>query len=250
MAHTATIEFQRRGLPYAHILLIMDREHKPTTPAIIDDIWRPSEFRTTFTPSSCLGWNPRLNDSQKQCYTNPEAIVASQDGRHFSASRDLSGFVRQCAPSAPLSLFDALELVWEQMMSERKGDFSTHYDVLNVILTQFNECLRGRVKFKGVKENKDNVKENEEEDLWERMTLVSPSTMALSPTSPPESASFSPSGSAAFFQMDSVSPEQYLIRNLDGVAPRLNIQFADCSLGPQANAGVFHRNLLLFSQRW
>ena len=28
-AHAATIEFQKRGLPHAHILLIMDREHKP-----------------------------------------------------------------------------------------------------------------------------------------------------------------------------------------------------------------------------
>ena len=36
--HTATFEFQRRGLSHAHILLIMDREHKPITPAIIDDI--------------------------------------------------------------------------------------------------------------------------------------------------------------------------------------------------------------------
>lgn len=37
-AHTATIEFQKRGLPYAHILLIMDKEHKPNQPAIIDEI--------------------------------------------------------------------------------------------------------------------------------------------------------------------------------------------------------------------
>ena len=37
-AHTANTEFQKRGLPHAHILLIMDREHKPITPAIIDEI--------------------------------------------------------------------------------------------------------------------------------------------------------------------------------------------------------------------
>ena len=37
-AHTAAIEFQKRGLPYAPILLIMDREHKPITPAFIDEI--------------------------------------------------------------------------------------------------------------------------------------------------------------------------------------------------------------------
>ncbi|KAK3756845.1 hypothetical protein RRG08_048891 [Elysia crispata] len=36
--HTATIDIQKRGLPHAHILLIMDREHKPITPAIIDEI--------------------------------------------------------------------------------------------------------------------------------------------------------------------------------------------------------------------
>lgn len=37
-AHTATIEFQKRGLPHAHILLIMDKVHKPNQPAIIDGI--------------------------------------------------------------------------------------------------------------------------------------------------------------------------------------------------------------------
>ena len=37
-AHTATIEFQKRGLPHAHILLIMDNESKPNCPEIIDRI--------------------------------------------------------------------------------------------------------------------------------------------------------------------------------------------------------------------
>ena len=37
-AHKATIEFQKRGLPHAHILLIMDKEHKLITPVIIDNI--------------------------------------------------------------------------------------------------------------------------------------------------------------------------------------------------------------------
>ncbi|GFR70441.1 hypothetical protein ElyMa_002072000 [Elysia marginata] len=50
-----------------------------------------------FTPPSCLRRNPRLNDSRNRDYTKPGAIVANQDGRHFSASRDLIGFVRQCA---------------------------------------------------------------------------------------------------------------------------------------------------------
>ena len=37
-AHTATIEFQKRGLPHAHILLIMDAECKPKTTDMIDSI--------------------------------------------------------------------------------------------------------------------------------------------------------------------------------------------------------------------
>ena len=37
-AHTATIEFQKRGLPHAHILLILDNASKPTTPEMIDRI--------------------------------------------------------------------------------------------------------------------------------------------------------------------------------------------------------------------
>ena len=37
-ANTPTADFQKRGLPHAHILLITDREHKPITPAIIDEI--------------------------------------------------------------------------------------------------------------------------------------------------------------------------------------------------------------------
>ena len=36
MAYTWTIEFQKRGLPHAHILLIMRPDHKPRTPADID----------------------------------------------------------------------------------------------------------------------------------------------------------------------------------------------------------------------
>ncbi|KAK3787086.1 hypothetical protein RRG08_013463 [Elysia crispata] len=39
-ANTPTVDFQKRGLPHAHILLITDREHKPITPAIIDEIVR------------------------------------------------------------------------------------------------------------------------------------------------------------------------------------------------------------------
>ena len=37
-AHTATIEFQKRGLPHAHILLIMDAECKPKRTDMIDSI--------------------------------------------------------------------------------------------------------------------------------------------------------------------------------------------------------------------
>ena len=37
-AHKVNIELQKRGFPHAHILLIMDREYKPITPAIIDEI--------------------------------------------------------------------------------------------------------------------------------------------------------------------------------------------------------------------
>ena len=37
-ARTATIEFQKRGLPHAHILLIMDAECKPKTTDMIDSI--------------------------------------------------------------------------------------------------------------------------------------------------------------------------------------------------------------------
>ena len=37
-AHTATIEFQKRGLPHAHILLILTKESKPITPESIDNI--------------------------------------------------------------------------------------------------------------------------------------------------------------------------------------------------------------------
>ncbi|XP_074649050.1 uncharacterized protein LOC141904363 [Tubulanus polymorphus] len=37
-AHTATIEWQKRGLSHAHILLIMDNDDKPRTPEIIDQV--------------------------------------------------------------------------------------------------------------------------------------------------------------------------------------------------------------------
>ena len=37
-AHTATIKFLKRSLPHAHILLIIDRGHKPIAPAIVDEI--------------------------------------------------------------------------------------------------------------------------------------------------------------------------------------------------------------------
>ena len=37
-AHTSKIEFQNRGLPHAHILLIMDAECKPKTTEMIDSI--------------------------------------------------------------------------------------------------------------------------------------------------------------------------------------------------------------------
>ena len=37
-AHTATRDFQKRGLPHAHILLIMDAECKPKTADMIDSI--------------------------------------------------------------------------------------------------------------------------------------------------------------------------------------------------------------------
>jgi len=37
-AHTATIEFQKRGLPHAHILLIMNSDSKPNSPELIDRI--------------------------------------------------------------------------------------------------------------------------------------------------------------------------------------------------------------------
>ncbi|KAK3776922.1 hypothetical protein RRG08_016742 [Elysia crispata] len=36
-AHTATMQFQKRGLPYVHILLIMDAECKPKTTEMIDN---------------------------------------------------------------------------------------------------------------------------------------------------------------------------------------------------------------------
>ena len=37
-AHTVTIEWQKRGLTHAHILLIMADEDKPKTPEMIDRI--------------------------------------------------------------------------------------------------------------------------------------------------------------------------------------------------------------------
>jgi hypothetical protein len=37
-AHTATIEWQKRGLTHAHILLIMEDEDKPKTPEKIDKV--------------------------------------------------------------------------------------------------------------------------------------------------------------------------------------------------------------------
>ncbi|GFS22311.1 helitron helicase-like protein [Elysia marginata] len=37
-AHTATVELQKRGLPHAHILLIMDTDSKPRTTETIDTI--------------------------------------------------------------------------------------------------------------------------------------------------------------------------------------------------------------------
>ena len=36
-AHTATMQFQKRGLPHVHILLIMDAECKPKTTEMIDN---------------------------------------------------------------------------------------------------------------------------------------------------------------------------------------------------------------------
>lgn len=38
VVHTATVEFQKRGLPNGHILLIMEENSKPRTPAAIDSI--------------------------------------------------------------------------------------------------------------------------------------------------------------------------------------------------------------------
>ncbi|GFR57562.1 helitron helicase-like protein [Elysia marginata] len=40
-AHTATLEFQKRGLSHAHILLIMDTDSKPQTPETIDTTSQP-----------------------------------------------------------------------------------------------------------------------------------------------------------------------------------------------------------------
>ena len=37
-AYTATVEFQKRGLPHAHIVLIMDDGYKPLTPEMVDNI--------------------------------------------------------------------------------------------------------------------------------------------------------------------------------------------------------------------
>ena len=36
VAYTYSIEFQKRGLPHAHLLIIFDKEHKPRTPAEVD----------------------------------------------------------------------------------------------------------------------------------------------------------------------------------------------------------------------
>ena len=36
-AHTNVIEFQQRGLPHAHILVIMEKAHKPKSAAEIDE---------------------------------------------------------------------------------------------------------------------------------------------------------------------------------------------------------------------
>ena len=36
VAHTYVVEFQKRGLPHAHILVILDARDKPRTPAQID----------------------------------------------------------------------------------------------------------------------------------------------------------------------------------------------------------------------
>jgi hypothetical protein len=38
IAHMHVIEFQKRGLPHAHILLILDHEFKPQMPEIVDSI--------------------------------------------------------------------------------------------------------------------------------------------------------------------------------------------------------------------
>jgi hypothetical protein len=38
VAHMHVIEFQKRGLPHAHILLIMDRNDKPCTPEFVDTV--------------------------------------------------------------------------------------------------------------------------------------------------------------------------------------------------------------------
>lgn len=38
IAHVHTVEFQKRGLPHAHILLILDQDHKPRNGADCDDI--------------------------------------------------------------------------------------------------------------------------------------------------------------------------------------------------------------------
>ena len=37
-AYTATVEFQKRGLPHIHIVLIMEEGYKPLTPEIVDTI--------------------------------------------------------------------------------------------------------------------------------------------------------------------------------------------------------------------
>ena len=36
--HVSVIEFQKRGLPHAHILFILDKDDKPREPASIDKI--------------------------------------------------------------------------------------------------------------------------------------------------------------------------------------------------------------------